>query len=109
MQDKILSLISLAAKAGRIASGGFQVEEAIAKRRACLVILTCDASKNTVRDIENKCEYYHIPFCRYSTKEDLGRSIGRGQRSCAAVTDQGFADHIYEKIRQIDSNRESGQ
>ncbi|MBQ8985969.1 MAG: ribosomal L7Ae/L30e/S12e/Gadd45 family protein [Lachnospiraceae bacterium] len=92
--DRVLSLLGIAQKAGEVVSGGFLCEDAIKSRKAVLVILAEDAQKNTVHTITNKCTYYKIPFCFYGTKEALGHAIGKGERSCAAVTDQGLADGI---------------
>jgi ribosomal protein L7Ae-like RNA K-turn-binding protein len=92
--DRVLSLLGIAQKAGKVVSGGFLCEDAIKSRQAVLVILAEDAQKNTVHTITNKCTYYKIPFSFYGTKEALGHAIGKGERSCAAVTDQGLADGI---------------
>lgn len=94
MQDRVLSLLGIAQRAGKVASGSFQCEEACRKRKAKLVILAEDARRNTVGTFQNKCEYYKIPYCFYGSKEALGHAIGRGERSCVAVTDRGLADSI---------------
>ena len=47
MTDKALSMIGLATKAGKIASGEFAVESAVRKGKAVLVISASDASDNT--------------------------------------------------------------
>ena len=63
-------------------------------REAKLVIIAEDAQKNTVSTISNKCTFYHIPYSFYGVKETLGHAIGKQERSCVAVTDQGLADSI---------------
>ena len=92
--DRLLSLIGIAQKAGKIESGSFLCEKAIKGRTARFVILAGDAQKNTVSTITNKCTYYNIPYGFYGSKEALGHAIGKGERSCVAVTDQGLADGI---------------
>lgn len=92
--DKLLSLLGIAQKAGKIVSGGFLCEKAIKSREAKLVIIAEDAQKNTVSTISNKCTFYHIPYSFYGVKETLGHAIGKQERSCVAVTDQGLADSI---------------
>ena len=92
--DKLLSLLGIAQKAGKIVSGGFLCETAIKSREAKLVIIAEDAQKNTVSTISNKCTFYHIPYSFYGVKETLGHAIGKQERSCVAVTDQGLADSI---------------
>ncbi len=92
--DRVLSLLGIAQKAGKVESGGFLCENAVKARKAKLVILAEDAQKNTVGTITNKCKYYNTPYCFYGTKEALGHAIGKGERSCVAVTDQGLANSI---------------
>lgn len=94
MQDRVYSMLGLAAKAGRIVSGGFQTEKAIKEHKAKLVILAVDSGENTLRDIQNKCEFYKIPCCLYGEKEALGRAVGKADRSCVAVLDYRFAESI---------------
>ena len=92
--DRLLSLLGIAQKAGKIVSGGFLCEKAIKSREAKLVIIAEDAQKNTVSTISNKCTFYHIPYSFYGVKETLGHAIGKQERSCVAVMDQGLADSI---------------
>lgn len=47
MKDRILSFISLAQKAGKIASGQFLCEKALKEGKAFAVIIAGDASDNT--------------------------------------------------------------
>ena len=46
-RDSVLSLISIAKKAGRIAAGEFQTETAVKSVKAYLVIVSSEASGNT--------------------------------------------------------------
>mgnify|MGYP000199371195 CR=1 FL=1 len=69
MTDKALSMIGLATKAGKIASGEFAVESAVRKGKACLVIIASDASDNTKKSFNDMGAYYHVPVYIYGTKE----------------------------------------
>ena len=75
--DRVLSLLGIAQKAGKVVSGGFLCEKSIKAKQARLVILAGDAQKNTVSTISNKCTFYNIPFGFYGTKETLGHAIGK--------------------------------
>ena len=46
-RDRILNLIGLAMKAGKVVSGEFSVEKCIKSGKARLVIIATDASENT--------------------------------------------------------------
>ncbi|MBE6007513.1 MAG: ribosomal L7Ae/L30e/S12e/Gadd45 family protein [Lachnospiraceae bacterium] len=100
MQDKILSLLGLASRAGRVAAGGFSAEEAVRGRKARLLILAEDTQTNTAKKFNDKCSYYKVPILTYGTKETLGHALGKEARACVAVTDRGFAKSILEKAQE---------
>ena len=99
-QDKILSMLGLAEKAGKIASGEFSTEKTVKSRQAFLVIVAGDASDNTKKMFRNMCEYYEVPVYVCSDKVTLGHMIGREQRASLAITDEGFAKAIERQLKQ---------
>lgn len=109
MQDKVLSLLGLAERAGRVRSGGFESEEAVKKGRARLIILAEDASENTCRNFADMGAYHRVPVVRYGTKEALGHCIGKAERSCLAVTDAGFAARLQVLLGFGSGNNERGK
>jgi ribosomal protein L7Ae-like RNA K-turn-binding protein len=98
-QNKILSLLGIAAKGRNVVSGEFQTLEAIKKGSAMLVIIAEDASDNTKKLFADKSSFYRIPIVVYGTKEELGGSIGKDFRSSLGVCNAGLADAI---IRQLE-------
>ncbi len=98
-QNKVYSLLGIAAKGHRLSSGEFQTMEAIKKGEAALVIIAEDASDNTRKLFADKASYYGVPTVMYGTKEDLGRAIGKDMRSSLGVCDAGLANAI---IRQLE-------
>lgn len=97
--DKVLSMLGLATKAGKTVSGEFSVEKAVQTGKACLVIVADDASDNTKKKFTNKCEYYQVPVAFYSDKVQLGRAMGKEQRSTMALLDEGFANAVLQKLK----------
>ena len=55
--SKVLSMLGLAAKAGKVASGEFSTEKEVKSGNACLVIVAEDASDNTKKMFRNMCKY----------------------------------------------------
>lgn len=98
MQDRVLSMLGLAAKAGKIASGEFSVEKMVKSKSAYLVIVAQDASDNTKKKFTNMCTYYNVPIYFYADKERLGNAIGKMTRASVAVVDEGFAKAIDKKL-----------
>ena len=98
MQDRVLSMLGLAAHAGALDSGGFAVEKSVKSLKAELVIISADAKKNTVKQFTNMCAFYEVPLRFYGTKESLGHAIGRGERSSVAVNNKGFAKSLLKLL-----------
>ena len=96
--SKALSLISLATKAGKTASGEFCTEKEIKTGMAALVIVAEDASENTKKKFQNMCEFYEVPIYFYGDKDTLGHAMGKEFRASLAVTDAGFAKGIIKHL-----------
>ncbi len=106
-ENRILSLIGLCQKAGKMASGEDTCETAIRSGKAFLVLLSSDASATTRKKFSNRCHYYEVPLAILPfSKEQLGRAIGKTLRSCAAVCEEGFAKKILEYPIQIENVEE---
>lgn len=98
-QNKVLSLLGLAARGRNLVSGEFQTESAVKDGSAMLVIVAEDASANTKKLFTDKCSYYEVPVYQYGTKETLGRAIGKDVRSSLAICDAGFAETIIKHLK----------
>lgn len=75
--DKALSMLGIAARAGRIVSGEFTVEKEVKSGRAYLVLIAEDASENTRKKFQNMCEFYEVPMRLCYDRERLGHFIGK--------------------------------
>ena len=96
--NKALSLISLATKAGKTASGEFCTEKEVKSGKAELVIVADDASDNTKQKFKNMCEFYEVPIYFYGDKDTLGHAMGKEFRASLAVIDHGFANGIKKHL-----------
>ena len=72
-QDKVLSLIGLATKAGQTASGEFMTEREVKTGRAALVIVAGDT---------------------------LGHAMGKEFRASLAILDEGFAKGVLKHLTE---------
>ncbi len=99
--DKVLSMLGLAAKAGKIKSGEFSTEKAVKSGQAYLVVISGDASENTKKKFQNMTDFYHVPCYCYGDKEMLGRCIGKQFRASLAVADKNLAEAVEERLKSI--------
>ena len=101
-RDKVLSLISLATKAGRCASGEFMTEGQTKSGRASLVVVAEDASDNTKKKFRNMCEFYEVPVYFLADKEELGKFCGKEFRASLAVQDENFAKAMMKELEKTE-------
>ena len=94
MNKKISNMLGLAQRAGLLSGGGLAAESAVKAGKARLLVIAEDASENTQKKFSDMASYRKIPLICCGSCEELGRSIGQGLRSSAAITDQGMADAI---------------
>lgn len=92
--DRVLSMLGLATKAGKVKSGEFSVEKSVKSNRSYLVVVAEDSSDNTKKNFTDMCNYYKVPIMFYGNKETLGRAIGKMHRASISVEDEGFSKSI---------------
>ena len=107
-RDKVLSLVGLATRAGKTASGEFMTEREIKSGRAALVIVAEDSSDNTRKKFLNMCEFYEVPIYIYADKDTLGHAMGKEFRASLAILDEGFADGIQKQLNMNDRQLHKG-
>ena len=96
--DKVLSMLGIAAKSGNVVSGEFSTEKAVKTGQAYLVIVSAESSENTKKSFFNMTDFYHVPCYCYGSKEDLGRCIGKEFRASLAVIDENLAKAVESKL-----------
>ncbi len=101
-KNKILSLLGLAMKAGKIASGEFATEKAVKTGKGYLVVVSEEASDNTKKKFSNMCHFYQVPIAYLGTKEELGKTIGKEFRASLAVLDENFTKAILQQLDMAD-------
>ena len=106
--SKELSLLGLAAKAGRVVSGEFATEKAVKAGKARLVLVAGDASDNSKKKFSDMCTYYKVPLYVVGTKEELGGAIGRITARLWVVTDDNFAVAMKKKLEQDGKIKKEG-
>ena len=97
--DRVLSMLGIAAKAGKVVSGEFATENAVKAGKAFLVVTAADASDNTSKKFRDMTDFYRVPLVVYGTKETLGGCIGKDYRSSLAVTDEKLAEAVQQKMK----------
>ncbi|MBQ4347815.1 MAG: ribosomal L7Ae/L30e/S12e/Gadd45 family protein [Firmicutes bacterium] len=95
-QEKIYRMLGLCARARRLVSGDMLCEKAVKEKKAELIILAEDASKNTREKYMALCRKNAVEILEYGSLYKLGHSIGKGDRATIGLQDAGFAKKILQ-------------
>ncbi len=95
--DKVLSLLGLCRKAGRLQAGFDACREAARGKRAALLIAAGDVSEKTYKNLRYEAGRAGIQAVRIRAgMEELSRACGI-RAGVAAVTDEGFAGALLKE------------
>ena len=92
-EKKAIRYLSLAVKAGKLVTGGDEVEKALRRGKGGVLLLASDAAPNAVKRGNAMASLHHaelrqIPY----TKIEIAAAVGRGDPvALAFVTDEGLA------------------
>ncbi len=101
LDKKIMSLLSIAKKAGFVKSGDFSAGTCLTSGKARLIIMAKNASINTKQKFGNKTFYYDVPYIVYGSKEKLSWAIGKNDCAVIAISDEGLASKLHEMILNL--------
>jgi ribosomal protein L7Ae-like RNA K-turn-binding protein len=71
-----------------------------------MVIVSEEASDNTIKKFSNMTDFYDVPFVRFGTKEELGHCIGKEFRASIAICEENLANAIEQKLTEYRSKTE---
>lgn len=99
-KSTVLSLIGFAQKAGKLVWGTDRICDEIRRHGVPeeegkgghgIVVISSDASDNTVKRIKNACGYYNVAYKQtLITSAELGEKTGHGDLAAVAVFDRDF-------------------
>ncbi len=98
-EKKIEGLLGMAQRAGKVASGEFAIQKAMAAGKAAALLIAGDASERSKEALMKEAEAKGVPIYVLLTKEALGRCLGKEFRAAAALLDIGFAKTLDERLR----------
>ena len=94
INKKILGLIGLSAKAGKISFGSDSVEDQIKKKKVKLVIMAEDSSERTKDKFKKLTEKNNIPCIIIGKIEELSKAIGKSNKAIIGIKDLNLSKEI---------------
>lgn len=106
MSDRILSLLGLARRAGRLSLGNDAARESIFTGEAKLILLARDLSARTTGGMQAAAQQGGVPWVGLEQSlDEVGMALGK-RVGVIAVNDQGFAKRLTELTAQATDKRE---
>ena len=87
--DKVLSLVGLATRQEKVASGEFSTEGSV-KRQSCIGYRCSGCISEYKKKFTNMCAYYQVPLMIYGRRLRWGMQWGKEFRASLAIEDAGF-------------------
>lgn len=106
MQNKVLPLLGLARRAGKLEAGFDVCVSAAREKKACLLLAAWDVSDKTFKNLCYEAERAGIAAVRIETQmAETGKACGV-RAGVLAVTDRGFANAILKEMEQRPEDKE---
>jgi ribosomal protein L7Ae-like RNA K-turn-binding protein len=94
INNKILGLIGLSARARKVSFGADSVEQQIKKRKVKLIIIAEDSSERTKDKFKKLSQEYKIPIIILGTIELLSKAIGKSNKAILGIEDINLSNEI---------------
>lgn len=103
MNDKVLSMLGMAKKAGKTISGTSLVSTFVrSENKPSLVLMACDASDNTQKLLDSACRHHKVVYYKTDySMDEISNAIGASYYiACVAIMDRGFAEGISQRLAE---------
>ncbi len=103
--SRLLSMLGIAKKSGRIIIGTSMIIEHIQKKKKLgaeefMVLEASDTSENTHKRLTDKCEFYNIRRIRIeATCDELGAALGKGATAAVAIIGRDMCRGVEGKLQ----------
>ncbi len=94
---KLLNLLGLANKGGKIVRGEDSVIALMRKGSAKIVFVASDSSEKTIENFKRKCYFYKVPCTSMLTSDEISMALGRFNK-IIALNDANFYSGIVKYI-----------
>ncbi len=94
INNKILGLMGLATRAGKICFGTDSTIDMVEKNKIKLVVVANDCSDRTKARFIGLCEKYKINIIIFETIENISKAIGKENKAVIGIKDINLAREI---------------
>lgn len=95
-KNKLINILSIACRAGKVISGEFVIEKTLSNRNNVkLILLANDVAEATQFKYEKMAQDNKVILKQVElSKDELANAIGKTDRAAVAISDEGFKKAI---------------
>lgn len=97
-KGRVEDLLSMAQRAGKVASGDFAVQKALSAGLSKLLLVATDVSVETKEKYGRLAAQHGVKLVECLTKDALGHCLGKEYRAVAALLDRGFSEALEKRM-----------
>lgn len=97
-KEKVLNLIGLSKRAGKIVTGDDTVMAKLRGKKLDAIFIACDASPRTIDKYDKKCFFYNCLMINIFNQNELSKAIGKENIKIIGLSDKGFFEAIKKLI-----------
>lgn len=94
IENKILGLLGLSARARNICFGNDSVLEEVKKGNVYILVIACDASDKTKKNWQFYSEKFGCKLVEVSNIDTISKAIGKSNKAVIGVKDENLANAI---------------
>ena len=96
--NKILGMLGISAKAGKVVSGTDSCIDAMSKNKVKLLIVSEEASDKTKKNFKYYSDKYSVTMVVLGEIEELSKSIGKKNKAIIGICDTNLSKSIKQII-----------
>ena len=100
--NKVLSLLGLAKRAGKVIVGTDAVISKLQVNDLHLIFIAKDSSLATIDKIEKKAFYYNVRIIKSFTSDEISNAIGSNNNKVIGISDPGFAKAMINRTVEVE-------
>lgn len=97
---RILGMLGISAKAGKIVCGADATIEDIERHRVKLVIVAENASEKTKKNIRYICDKNSITMLEFGSINEISKTIGKNNKAIIGIKSKSLSEEIEKLIKE---------
>ena len=97
---RVLGMLGISAKAGKIVCGTDATTQDIEKHKVKLVIVAVNASDKTKKNMRYICDKNNVPVLEFGDIDEISKTIGKNNKAIIGIKSKSLSEEIEKLIKE---------